>query len=590
MPGPVDPKAPVPAADNASAGAEHHDTVLLTDRPEGSASPAALSLPPAAAAALSQRYDILGQAGNGAMGHVYKVRDRETGETLALKLLKPEIASDQIMMERFKNELLLARKITHKNVCRVYEFNRVGGVAYTSMEYVEGESLRTVLRRSAGYPLRKGLDLALQICAGLKEAHAQGIVHRDLKPENIMIDAQGNVKIMDFGIARSMEATTQLTGSMTGTPAYMAPEQVSGKPVDFRADLYALGLILYEVFTGTPAFKADNAVTLAFKQVRETPPQPHEVRPDIPVLIEQAIMKCLEKEPFKRFQSVGDLETALRAKPAAPAMSPAAPTRPAYGFQPSQPVQPARAIPAQPGASEGKKFDPFKPQQPAIPGVAPPKAEPEPGAEAERAPEHAPAKDVSASRWPWKLIGAAAAVALVAACGFFYWRRGASPAPQEAVSEPSGEAAPAAANESESAKKLPVGPGPIARTDELAEVWSSKRFVFHNTLTSESVPAMVVHLPHGEYWAFSLREPYGTCELEYVTDLERLASEYAFRADHPMVANPCKHTVYDLTRYGSGATNGGLVRGEIVQGPGIRPPIAIEIGVRGKEIIAERIE
>jgi len=588
MPGPVDPKAPVPAADDGSAGAEHHDTVLLTDRPEGSAPPAALSLPPAAAAALSQRYDILGQAGNGAMGHVYKVRDRETGETLALKLLKPEIASDQIMMERFKNELLLARKITHKNVCRVYEFNRVGGVAYTSMEYVEGESLRTVLRRSSGYPLRKGLDLALQICAGLKEAHAQGIVHRDLKPENIMIDAQGNVKIMDFGIARSMEATTQLTGSMTGTPAYMAPEQVSGKPVDFRADLYALGLILYEVFTGTPAFKADNAVTLAFKQVRETPPQPHEVRPDIPVLIEQAIMKCLEKEPSRRFHSVGELETALRAKPAVPAVSPAtsAPVRP--GFH-SDPIQPASGASAHSGMLDGKKFDPFKPQQPVIPGVAPAKPAPEPVAEAEQPAIPFPTKDVSRAGRPWKSIGVAAAVVLVAACGFFYWRRSTAPTPQEAVSETTGAAAPAA-DESESAKKLPVGPGPIAGTGELAEVWSSKRFVFHNALTSESVPAMVVRLPRGEYWAFSLREPYGTCELEYVTDLGKLASDYAFRADHPMVVNPCKNTVYDLMRYGSGANNGGLVRGEIVQGAGIRPPIAIEIVVRGKEIVAERIE
>ena len=136
---------------------------------------------------------------------MFKARDRETGEIVALKILKLEIASDQAMVERFKNELLFARKITHKNVCRVYEFNRVDGVAYTSMEFVEGESLRSVLNRFGGLTQRKGMDLALQICSGLSEAHAQGIVHRDLKPENAMIDAHGNVKIMDFGIARSME-------------------------------------------------------------------------------------------------------------------------------------------------------------------------------------------------------------------------------------------------------------------------------------------------------------------------------------------------------------------------------------------------
>ncbi|MGH9865788.1 MAG: serine/threonine protein kinase, partial [Candidatus Acidiferrales bacterium] len=227
---------------------EMPDTATIAVEPPFLASP---NLTTSSLSALSQRYDILGEAGHGNMGNVYKARDRETGETVALKLIKPEIASDQGMMERFKNELLFARKITHKNVCRVYDFNRIGGIAYTSMEYVEGESLRSVLNRFGSLPLRKGIDLALQICSGLKEAHAQGIVHRDLKPENVMIDAQGNLKIMDFGIARSMEAATHLTGAMVGTPAYMAPEQVAGKPVDYRTDIYSLGLMLYEMFTGS---------------------------------------------------------------------------------------------------------------------------------------------------------------------------------------------------------------------------------------------------------------------------------------------------------------------------------------------------
>ena len=142
----------------------------------------------------------------------------------------------------------------------MYEFNRAGGVAYASMEFVEGESLRSALNRFGGLPLRKSMDLALQICSGLAEAHAQGIVHRDLKPENVMVDAQDIVKIMDFGIARSMEAGTRLTGTMVGTPAYMAPEQVAGKPVDYRADIYSLGLMLYEMFTGAPAFSAENPI------------------------------------------------------------------------------------------------------------------------------------------------------------------------------------------------------------------------------------------------------------------------------------------------------------------------------------------
>jgi serine/threonine protein kinase len=319
---------PLPADDARRRPVEHQDTVLLSDLPPDPSqvapaiapsrepSDATLSsehLSQQAAAALSQRYEVLAAAGHGSMGNVYKARDLETGEIVALKLLKPEIASDQAMMERFKNELLFARKITHKNVCRVYEFNRVGGIAYTSMEFVEGDSLRGVLNRFGGLPIRKATDLVLQICSGLKEAHAQGIVHRDLKPENVMIDAAGNVKIMDFGIARSMEAGTRLTGSMVGTPAYMAPEQVAGKSVDYRTDIYSLGLILYEIFTGTPAFQAENAVAVALKQMRESPTPPHEIDPNVPVGIERAILKALEKEPAKRFQSIAELENALRA-------------------------------------------------------------------------------------------------------------------------------------------------------------------------------------------------------------------------------------------------------------------------------------
>jgi serine/threonine protein kinase len=315
------PKPGSPLTQPSGGARQRQDTVLLSDIPEPSAFIADTSVPHVSVpnlssvslAALGERYDILAEAGQGSMGNVYKARDRETGETVALKLLKPEIASDQAMMDRFKNELLFARKITHKNVCRVHEFNRIGGIAYTSMEFVEGESLRSVLNRFGGLPVRKAISVTQQICSGLKEAHAQGIVHRDLKPENVMIDAQGNVKIMDFGIARSMESLTRLTGSMVGTPAYMAPEQVAGKPVDYRTDIYSLGLMLYEMFTGSQAFQADTAVAVALKQIRESPPPPHEVDPSIPVGIERAILRCLEKEPSKRFQSVAELESALRS-------------------------------------------------------------------------------------------------------------------------------------------------------------------------------------------------------------------------------------------------------------------------------------
>jgi Protein kinase domain len=363
-----------PAA-NMPGARPHHDTVMLSDVPDaetmrvepsaidetrissrGSNAPGSgpanstnatnLHLSSAALSALGQRYDILDEAGHGSMGNVYKARDRETGEVIALKLLKPEIASDQQMMDRFKNELLFARKITHKNICRVYDFNRLGGVSYTSMEFVEGESLRSVLNRFGGLPLRKGIDIAQQMCSGLKEAHAQGIIHRDLKPENVMIDARGNVKIMDFGIARSMESLTRMTGAMVGTPAYMAPEQVGGKPVDYRTDIYSLGLILYEIFTGAQAFTAENAVAVALKQMREAPVPPHEIDPQIPVSIERAILKCLEKEPEKRFQSIVELEKVFVAPRASAAPFASGSTTAGRSTQDAIAMQPATTVPA----------------------------------------------------------------------------------------------------------------------------------------------------------------------------------------------------------------------------------------------------
>ena len=194
----------------------------------------------------------------------------------------------------------------------MYEFNRVDGIAFTSMEFVDGESLRSVLKRFGNVTPRKGIDLALQLCSGLKEAHSQGIVHRDLKPENVMIDTHGNVKIMDFGIARSMETLTLSTGGLVGTPAYMAPEQAAGKTVDHRADIYAMGLMLYEMFTGSQVFHAENAVAVALKHINEAPKPPREIESSISPSLERTILKCLEKNPDQRFQSIAELESDLR--------------------------------------------------------------------------------------------------------------------------------------------------------------------------------------------------------------------------------------------------------------------------------------
>jgi serine/threonine protein kinase/class 3 adenylate cyclase len=276
----------------------------------------------AAASHIPARYEVLSQIGTGGTGILYKVCDLETGEIVALKVLKPEIACDPDVQENFKRELCLARKITHKNVCRIHEFSRSNGTAYTSMEYVEGESLSSRLNRAGPLPLHEALEIGRQICAGLREAHLQGIVHRDLKPANIMLDRNGCVKIMDFGIARMVERDGPLTGTIVGTAAYMAPEQAELKPVSVGTDIYALGLLLYEMITGVAAFHGDTPVAVALKQIREYPKRPREIVPQLSGAVESVIMKCLQKDAAKRFRSTDELEIALvkagEARPLSP--------------------------------------------------------------------------------------------------------------------------------------------------------------------------------------------------------------------------------------------------------------------------------
>jgi len=275
-------------------------------------------LPPISLQPLPARYQNLGELGRGGMGIVYKARDRETGEVLAVKVLKPEVAANTQIIERFKNELRLAHQITHRNVARLYEFHRVADAMHLSMEYVEGESLRSLLDRSGKLPLPQVLDMARQMAAGLGEAHRQSIAHRDLKPENIMLTPKGELKVMDFGISRSFAADVTATGAVIGTPAYMAPEQAEGRVVNHRTDIYAFGLILYEMVTGKAAFTGDTAITLALKQIRERPTPPRAIEPGVPKPIETAILRCLEKDPAARFQSVDELIQALEGAPAPP--------------------------------------------------------------------------------------------------------------------------------------------------------------------------------------------------------------------------------------------------------------------------------
>jgi serine/threonine protein kinase len=251
---------------------------------------------------LSGRYDLLGELGRGGMGAVYKARDRETGDIVALKVVLPEVADDRFIMERFTSELLLARKVTHKNVCRMFDFARFDNVTAISMEYVEGQSLRSILQRGQVPPLGVVIDWAKQICSALAEAHSQGVIHRDLKPENILVTAGGTVKVMDFGIARSVQDLSQHT-QVIGTPTYMSPEQAQGRASDQRSDIYSFGVLLYEILMGSVpqvGVPEEGVESLVARQS------------SIPTSIMNIVTKCLQRKPANRFQSVIELMEALK--------------------------------------------------------------------------------------------------------------------------------------------------------------------------------------------------------------------------------------------------------------------------------------
>lgn len=274
--------------------------------------------------AIPARYEVIEELGRGGMGIVYRVRDIETCEVVAIKILKPEIAADPAMRESLRKEVCLARRVTHKNVCRIHEFTRSETTACISMEYVSGETLLSKLQRRGALPPVDAVGIAVQICAGLGEAHAQGIVHRDLKPANIVIAHDRTVKIMDFGVARKSRDAGTASEDLAGTPAYMSPEQLEMKLVTFQTDIYALGLILFEMVTGTQAFAAENAVELAFQQLRQEPPRPSSIVATIPARLDSAILRCLEKDPAERFASVAELGASLE-KAVAPVTAPARP-------------------------------------------------------------------------------------------------------------------------------------------------------------------------------------------------------------------------------------------------------------------------
>ena len=262
---------------------------------------------------LANRYEITALLGEGGMGAVYKANDRELNRPVALKVIRPDLARNQSIVERFKQELLLAREVTHKNVIRIYDLGESEGLKFITMEFVEGEDLRSLLRRKKLSP-EESVDIIQQVCRALEAAHTVGVIHRDLKPQNIMRDKSGRILVMDFGLARTLQGDgmTQ-TGALLGTMDYMSPEQALGKPLDQRSDIFAIGLIFYELLTRKMPYAADSAIASLLKRTQERAAPVATLDPSLPYVLTEVVGKCLEPDINRRYQSAGEILADLEA-------------------------------------------------------------------------------------------------------------------------------------------------------------------------------------------------------------------------------------------------------------------------------------
>ena len=264
---------------------------------------------------LGKRYEIVQMLGEGGMGAVYKAWDLELDRLVALKVIRPELAVHEQVLQRFKQELILARKITQKNVIRIFDLGEADGVKFITMEFIEGKDLTALIKEKGRLSFEECADVIYQTCTALDAAHSEGVVHRDLKPQNIMVEQTGRIIVMDFGIARTMEQGRGMTqtGAVIGTPDYMSPEQVMGEHVDARSDLFTLGIIFYQLLLGQLPYKADTMQGAMFKRTREKPRLPVEVDPTVPALLSDITAKCMQMDPAQRYQTALEIQRDIDA-------------------------------------------------------------------------------------------------------------------------------------------------------------------------------------------------------------------------------------------------------------------------------------
>ena len=264
------------------------------------------------------RYRVLKRLGAGGMAEVYCVEDQQLGRRVALKLLHRRFADDEQFVERFRREASSAAGLSHPNIVGIFDRGEWDGTYYIAMEFVEGRTLKDIIRERGPAPPEASADITLQILRAARFAHKRGIVHRDIKPHNVLIDTEGRVRVTDFGIARAGVSDMTETGSVMGTAQYLSPEQAQGKPVDARSDLYSIGIVLYELLTGRVPFDAESPVSVALMQVSETPVPPMELNPEVPPALDAVTLRAMEKDPARRYQDADEFIAALESARSAP--------------------------------------------------------------------------------------------------------------------------------------------------------------------------------------------------------------------------------------------------------------------------------
>jgi serine/threonine protein kinase len=558
------------------------------------------------------RYEILGELGRGGMGVVYRAKDPLIGRTVAVKTIRLSEEgtgmSHAQLVERFQNEARAAGLLTHPNIVVIYDAGETDGLCYITMELVNGKSLQSMLDSGQNFLLPRILHIMEQVCSALQFAHDHNVVHRDIKPANIMLTGDDSVKVTDFGTAKILEYGAAQQTSAMGTPGYMSPEQIKGKAVDGRTDIFSLGVMLYEMTTGQKPFRGQDIATVLYRILNEDPVPPQKLNPSIPQGVSSTILKALAKSPHLRYENCRELLDDLKNyRPGE--------TGPHVNAEP--PVNPT---PPKPPVRE--KIDKnYYVEMPRIPGVEP-RSTPPASSRAKPAPPSSDAADANRraeiaqqaggvyagptlkpdlAAAVKRLAKIAAAIVLLALLASFAIKTigrsnqsdpDSPPARQDNVAS-----TPPQSSEIDAAQKplyASQANPQVATLSELAQPWSSKRFFFRSLTVSKYVPAVIIHLPgpasqSKSYWAFSLEAPFSQCQFEYIDDVAKLSSDYGFQAAHPMVVNPCSRAIFDPLQLKELPGNI-LVRGAIVHGYDPRPPFAIEVKVVANQIHALAME